>query len=118
MGKGVMVTENYTLVKNEREFDRVLQSMPRLIALVYANWCPFCQSFLPVFKTYAYRKDHFVLVEDNQERLAEKYGVEIIPTVLFFENGHLSKRLDGVPGIGLFERQLTQFLQSCALVEI
>ncbi|MBU1184456.1 MAG: thioredoxin family protein [Proteobacteria bacterium] len=28
--------------------------------------------------------------------MADKYGVEVVPTLLFFENGAISKRLEGV----------------------
>jgi hypothetical protein len=33
-----------------------------------------------------------------------KYSVEVVPTVLLFKNGKVSKRLDGVLGKGLTER--------------
>jgi hypothetical protein len=41
--------------------------------------------------------------------------VKIYPTMLFFENGVVSKRLDGVLGIGLDEKQLVEFISSCPL---
>ena len=41
--------------------------------------------------------------------MADKYSVEVIPTVLFFENGAVVKRLDGILGVGLSEKQLSEF---------
>lgn len=81
------------------------------MVLVYASWCPFCLQFLPVFQKYAAGKDHFLLAQDDQELLADRYGIEIIPTVLCFANGTVVARLDGVAGIGLNERQLVAFLK-------
>jgi hypothetical protein len=36
--------------------------------------------------------------------------------VLFFENGVVSKRLDGVPGVGLDEKKLMEFVGLCPTV--
>lgn len=47
---------------------------------------------------------------DDKASLMEKYSVEVVPTVLLFENGVVTKRLDGVAGVGLTEEQLTDFI--------
>jgi thioredoxin 1 len=103
------------LVNNHRDLSEMLRTGDRLLALFYASWCPFCRKFLPVFEKHA-EKDgpHFVLVQDDQETLADRYAVKVYPTVLFFENGVVSKRLDGVSGVGLEEEQLTQFADLCS----
>jgi len=45
-------------------------------------------------------------VQNDQEKIADQYSVKIYPTMLFFENGVVSKRLAGVLGVGLDEKQL------------
>ena len=40
------------------------------------------------------------------KQVSEKHSVEVVPTVLLFERGIVTKRLDGVPGVGLNEKQL------------
>jgi thioredoxin 1 len=104
------------LVKNDRDLREILKTKNCIIALFYASWCPFCVEFLPVFKKHA-EKDgrHFVMVQDDREAIVDQYSVKVYPTVLFFENGVLSKRLDGILGVGLDERQLENFVQSYAL---
>ena len=47
-------------------------------------------------------------VEDNP--LWESYGIEIVPTVLFFSNGEVVRRLDGKPLVGLDLGALDQAL--------
>jgi hypothetical protein len=42
-----------------------------------------------------------------------QYAVEVFPTVLLFENGAVSKRQDGVPRVGLTEKQLVDFIAAC-----
>lgn len=56
---------------------------------------------------------HFIMVQDDQETIADTYSVKIYPTVLFFKKGVISKRLDGVGGVGLDEEQLIEFVNLC-----
>ncbi|MHB8829005.1 MAG: thioredoxin family protein [Syntrophales bacterium] len=103
-------------VDQQADIEKILAARERVIALWYASWCPFCKKFLPIFEKYAEEGagHDFLLVRDDQESLGGKYAVAIFPTVLFFENGAISKRLDGVPGIGLTERQLAEFIAACS----
>ena len=74
----------------------------------------YATKFLPIFEKHAEGEGrYFLFVRDDQESLGDKYSVEIFPTVLFFENGAVSKRLDGVPKVGLTEKQLVDFMASC-----
>jgi hypothetical protein len=49
---------------------------------------------------------------DDKEDLCEKYSIQFYPTVLLFENGKVTKRLDAKPGEGLSERQLKNLLNA------
>ena len=102
------------LVKNNCDLREILRTKGRVIVLFYASWCPFCVEFLPIFKKHA-EKDgqNFVMIQDDQEAIADKYLVKVYPTVLFFENGVVSKRLDGILGVGLDEKQLAEFVGLC-----
>jgi thioredoxin 1 len=105
-----------TTVNNNRALIKALGESDRVITLFYASWCPFCARFLPVFQKHlAQTGRQVVLVQDDQENMAGAYSVKIYPTVLFFENGAVSKRLDGVPGVGLDEKQLAEFINQCPL---
>jgi len=104
------------LVNNNHDLLEILKSRDRVIALFHASWCPFCIRFLPIFKKYAEGKvQNFVIVQDDQETIADQYSVKVYPTVLFFEKGIISKRLDGVLGVGLDEKQMTEFVSMCPL---
>ena len=108
-------TDECVFVTNEHELDEILRVKDRAVVLIYATWCPFCVSFLPVFKKYAQSTADFVLAQDNEERVADRYGVDVVPTVIFFVNGQVSKRLDGALGKGLNEKQLQDFINKCNL---
>ena len=106
------------LIDNEHDLDKILNTKDRLIALVYASWCPFCKRFLPIFEQYAQvERRLFLRVQDDEESIGDKFSVDIFPTVLFFEKGKVTKRLDGGPGVGLSEKQLADFIKACPLPE-
>ena len=104
------------LVNNNHDLIEIMRATNRVIAFFYASWCPFCIRFLPIFKNHAEAEGlHFVIVQDDQETIADQYSVKVYPTVLFFENEVVSKRLDGVLGVGLDEKQLAEFINLCPL---
>jgi thioredoxin 1 len=106
----------FALVNNDHDLREILRTKDHVIALFYASWCPFCVRFLPIFEKHAEKTGlHFVIVQDDQETLADQYSVSVYPTTLFFETGVVSKRLDGVLGVGLDEGQLDKFVHSCPL---
>jgi thioredoxin 1 len=104
------------MVNNENDLGKMLKAKESVIALFYASWCPFCKKFLPIFiKNAEEERRYFLSVQDDQETIADKYSVKIYPTVLYFEKGVVSKRLDGIPGVGLQEKHLVEFVRSCPL---
>jgi thioredoxin 1 len=108
-------TERCVLVDNEQGLNDALKANERVIALFYASWCPFCVDFLPVFQKCAEGEGlGFLAVRDDQETMGDRYAVEVVPTVLFFKKGKVAKRLDGTLGVGLKEKQLTAFIQTCS----
>jgi thiol-disulfide isomerase/thioredoxin len=107
-------TDACTLVDSARGLKDILKTEDRFIALFYASWCPYCVKFLPIFKRHAGDgKRHCILVQDDQETLAEHYAVQVYPTVLFFEHARVAKRLDGTPRTGLDEDRLIDFIRQC-----
>lgn len=100
-------------ITRKRELDDALTSRDEVFVLFYASWCPFSRKFLPIFEKAAAGKEGFVRVQDDQETLSDPYHVQIYPTVLFFRKGEVSKRLDGVPRVGLNETLLNDFIRDC-----
>jgi len=92
-----------------------LKGKDRVFVLFYATWCGYSQRFLPIFEQVAERKGHQCIrvTMDEKESLFEKYSVDVMPSVLVFKNGKLSKRLDGTPHVGLSEEQLQELIESC-----
>lgn len=67
------------LVKSDRDLREILRNKDRVIALFHASWCPFCVKFLPIFKKHAEKEGrHFVIVQDDQEIIADQSSIIII----------------------------------------
>ena len=99
-------------VSVESGLEKLVKSKNKVVVLFYASWCPFSQRFLPTFEKYSKSKPENCLriITDDKPILCEKYEVDVVPTVLIFEKGKVTKRLDGAAGIGLSEKQLLEFV--------
>jgi thioredoxin-like negative regulator of GroEL len=102
-------------VYNREELNAQLQKSHKSLALFYSSWCPYCLRFVPFFNTKVeeagFESIIHVLLEDNDNILWDDYGIAAVPTVILFENGQVCDRLDGRLGVGLNEKQFSEWLQ-------
>jgi thioredoxin 1 len=103
------------MIESESDLDKVLSECSRIFVLFYASWCPFSQRFLPIFEKHTKNdeKDFCRVLTDEIESCEEDYSIDVVPTVIFFKNGKIAKRLDGVVGEGLNEKQFVEMIDSC-----
>jgi thiol-disulfide isomerase/thioredoxin len=87
----------------------------KVLALFHASWCPFCRAFIKAFDKYAAKPDAIktikVRIDEDENPIWETYGFEAVPSLILFENGQASKRLDCNLGRGLTEKQFTDWLK-------
>ena len=102
-------------VTSQEDLTKQLKANSKVIALFYASWCPFCRSFLSVFNEKAQdpREDTYIRVQidEDENPMWETYSLDAVPSIILFENGGVTKRLDCHLGMGLTEKQFTQWLQ-------
>jgi thioredoxin 1 len=100
------------VIHSGQDLEKALKA-DRVVALFFASWCPFCVKILPAFQQSTQREGRcLIAVQDDQETMAETYAVKVYPTLLCFEKGMVTRRLDGVPGIGISEKDLKVFVDS------
>ena len=103
-------------VDTAEELNAILEKTERVLALFYSTWCSYCVKFVPVFNkrmvNFSIGNVVHVLLDDYDNQLWDDYDVEAVPTVLFFEKGKVSQRLDGRFGVGLNEKQLNVWLEN------
>jgi thioredoxin-like negative regulator of GroEL len=82
----------------------------KAVVLFLADWCPHCRRFQPVFHDVTRGQGEFTPLEvdldDEDSPLWGAYGIDVVPSVLFFDDGRVTRRLDGQLGVGLEEQQL------------
>lgn len=102
-------------IKNEAELNKALGECSEMFVLFYASWCPYCREFLPIYEKYAGKNEqkYCSVATDMTPECEGKYSIEIVPTVIYFKNGKPVKRLDGVGGVGLTEKQLAGLIKTC-----
>jgi thioredoxin-like negative regulator of GroEL len=100
-------------LKSREEFESAVRGPEKKVVLFYSAWCPFCLSFMPAFeKQAAAAPDRFLKAcTDDADELEDLFSIDVVPTVLCFEGGKLTKRLDGQLGRGLSAEQLSAFVK-------
>jgi thioredoxin-like negative regulator of GroEL len=105
------------ILKERRDLADLLKTRDGAFVLFYAPWCPFSLGFLPVYEKHAAGREGLFcrMSLDGNEDLFDEYGIEVYPTVLFFKDGTVDKRLDGQPLAGLKDKQLARLIDSCGV---
>ena len=105
------------LLETAEELDAAVNGRDKLMVLFYASWCPFSQAFLRTYLAHAASGDpcYARIIVDDEDPLVDRFKINVFPTVLFFENGRVARRLDGVFHQGLSQAQLGEFARRCAV---
>ena len=82
----------------------------RTAVLFHATWCPFCRAFRPSFEAAVADMPGVVaaeaILDDEDDPMWLDWSVDVVPTVVLFQDGHVAARLDGEEGLGLIEADL------------
>jgi thioredoxin 1 len=77
----------------------VIESALPVIVDFWAVWCPPCKMIAPIIEQIANDYDGKAVVckvnVDENQILAQKYGIRSIPTILFFKGGQIKDQVVG-----------------------
>ncbi len=86
-------TANVTHI-TDAEFDAdVTQASPPVVVDCYATWCGPCRELAPIVDNladeYAGKIKFYKVNVDESPKVAQRFDIQAIPTLLFFKNGRL-----------------------------
>lgn len=105
-----------TIEINETNFEtEVLKSPQPVLVDFWAEWCGPCKMLAPVLDEIATEQTGRVKVAkvniDHHPTLAARFGIQSIPTLLYFANGEVRNQTIGVAG----KRAITSKLEALAV---
>ena len=84
---------------SKENFENLKNGNLPLVVDFWATWCGPCRMVAPIISKLAEKYDGKIVVgkcdvEENDD-LAEEFGIRNIPTILFFKNGEVVDKLVG-----------------------
>ena len=79
------------IAMNEKQFNQYVHegSKPVLVEF-WAPWCVYCRRIAPVLKKLAQEREDVVIAQlniDEEPMLANRERIEVIPTLILYQNG-------------------------------
>lgn len=99
---------------DESNAETEIESSEKVIALFFAQWCPYCRAFKSVFESLASSSEgDFTAVDisDEENPMWERYEISIVPTLIAFSQGEIIARRDGKAHVGLSETDLRDLIE-------
>ncbi|MBS7618311.1 thioredoxin [Candidatus Bathyarchaeota archaeon] len=99
---------------SDENFSAVIEQYPFIIIDFWAPWCTPCRMLAPIIEALARDYGGRVLFgklnTDENINTALKFGINAIPTLLFFKDGKLIDRVTGALSRELLEARIKRYL--------
>jgi len=85
---------------NKQNFDVEIQNTKGIVIVdFWADWCGPCRMIAPILEELDREVDDVTVMKvnvDKEPALADRFGINAIPTLIFFKDGQLSKQKTGL----------------------
>ena len=108
---------NNTVEITDGNFEKlVLKSEKLVIVDFWAEWCGPCKAITPILDEISNEFGDKVLIGkvnvDEVKEVPVKYGIRSIPTLLFFNNGEITRQEVGLQSKQTLVDSITQIVES------
>tara|TARA_R110002073_G_scaffold57778_4_gene146690 strand:+ start:98248 stop:98568 length:321 start_codon:yes stop_codon:yes gene_type:complete len=97
---------------DQKDFQDTIDNNKNVLLDFYADWCGPCQTLLPTIHKLADEFEGEVTIKkinvDQNQALAQKFGVRSIPTLVYLSAGKEVNRQNGVITESLLRDQINQ----------
>jgi thioredoxin 1 len=100
-----------------KQIDKYLSDHANELLLIdfFASWCPHCQMVGPILEDLArkYNGKNVQIIKidaDEAQDSANKYEVEVLPTIIMYKGGKVLERHEGSKDKRFFENLITKYL--------
>lgn len=87
-------------IVNEEEFNEVLKENKVVLVDFFATWCGPCRMLSPILEEIKEENNgKFEIVKvdvDESEKLARKFGIMSVPTMIIFQDGTEAEKIVGL----------------------
>ncbi|PQE24364.1 putative thioredoxin protein [Rutstroemia sp. NJR-2017a BVV2] len=89
------------MINSPMQFSKLLGSSTIVVSDFYADWCGPCKAIAPTYESLAAKHSKpnrvtFTRINvDNQQSIAQRYGVRAMPTFLIFKSGTVIETIQG-----------------------
>lgn len=101
-------------IDHEEFVQTVMESDDKYLVLFYADWCPFCAKFKPIFESYDGKLSYKIAgakVNEDENPLWDMFKIESIPTMIAFNNGEIVTRRNAKRGVGLLKEDMDSIVK-------
>ena len=94
--------------------EQILKADQPVLVDFWAPWCTYCRRIAPAFDKIAkQQEDKLVFAKvnvDEAPEIAEKYGIDTIPTLLLFKNGEVAGTIGAPDSKAKIETFIQEYL--------